>query len=306
MTAVNTSARHAARVDGLTRLQAEVDRVQQQVATTKKLSQPADDPVGFARATGLKRTDSGAEVLKRAMDAGARRLTATDTALESISNIVQRARELALQGNNATLGEGDRRILAAEVAELAEQLAGLAESRGGDGERLFGGARAAGPAYAADAAGVVRWQGQGQAPKLAIGDALLPTGVEGPDAFGATDAATGAEDLFATLTSLGTALTESDPARRATTLAATITAIDGHVDRLAETRATVGARLARLDSEAYRLDRLTLAGKSDLSKLEDLDMVEGIARLQRLTTVLQAAQGSFVKVANLSLWDLLR
>ena len=292
MTAVNTSARHAARVDGLTRLQAEVDRVQQQVATTKKLSQPADDPVGFARATGLKRADSGAEVLKRAMDAGARRLTATDTALESIGNIVQRARELALQGNNATLGEGDRRILAAEVAELAE--------------RLFGGARAEVPAYAADAAGVVRWQGQGQAPKLAIGDALLPTGVEGPDAFGVTDAANGAEDLFATLTSLGTALTDADPPRRAATLANSITAIDGHVDRLAETRATVGARLARLDSEAYRLDRLTLAGKGDLSKLEDLDMVEGIARLQRLTTVLQAAQGSFVKVANLSLWDLLR
>ena len=82
--------------------------------------------------------------------------------------------------------------------------------------------------------------------------------------------------------------------------------IDGHVTRLATARATAGARLARLDSETERISRTSLATQSDLTKLESLDLTEGIARLQRLLTVVQAAQASFVKTSNLSLWDELR
>ncbi len=306
MTQVNTSATHAASVDRLSRLQARIDAVQVEIATTKKLGTPADDPIAWARASSLRREDRSGEILARAIDAGARRLAATDTALEGITNLVQRVRELALQGNNATMAPADRAILAGEVGELAEQLTGLADARGSDGERLFGGARADRPAYVRDAAGVMVWQGAGQAPRLAVGNALVATGIEGPRALGVTDAATGAEDLFATLDTLAAALIEPDKTVRAADLEKTLAGIDGHVDRLADARATAGARLARLDSESYRLDRTALATKSDLSKLEDLDMVEGIARLQRLVTVLQAAQGSFARTASISLWDLLR
>ncbi|KPF80289.1 hypothetical protein IP88_00535 [alpha proteobacterium AAP81b] len=306
MTAVNTRANHVAKVDRLSNLQAQIDDLQTRIATTRKLATPADDPVSHARATVLRRDDASSNILKRAIDAGARRLTATDTALEGVSNLVQRARELALQGNTATVGPADRTILAAEVKELAEQFAGLAEARGSDGERLFGGAAASAAAYVRDAAGTAVWQGGGEAPRLAIGDALVATGIDGPQAFGVTDAATGAEDLFKTFDNLAAALVDADPRTRTAALEKSLAAIDGHVDRLATARATAGARLARLDSEAYRLDRSSLATKSDLSKLADLDLTEGVARLQRLVTVLQAAQGSFTKVANLSLWDLLR
>jgi len=64
--------------------------------------------------------------------------------------------------------------------------------------------------------------------------------------------------------------------------------------------------IARIDTEGQRIARTSLAARSDLSRLEDLDMTEAIARMQRLITVLEAAQGSFVKASNLSLWDLLR
>lgn len=306
MSQVNTRANHLATVDRLARLQARIDSAQAEIATTKKLNTPADDPIAWARASALRREDRSGEVLARAIDAGARRLTATDTALEGITNIVQRARELALQGNTATSAPADRAVIASEVRELAEQLAGLADARGSDGERLFGGAGADRPAYARDAAGIMVWQGTGRAPSIAVGDALVATGIEGPDALGVTDAATGAENLFATLDGLAAALVEPDRLLRAPALEKALAGIDGHVDRLADARATAGARLARLDAEAYRLDRTSLATRSDLSRLEDLDMVAGIARMQRLVTVLQAAQGSFAKTANLSLWDLLR
>ena len=69
---------------------------------------------------------------------------------------------------------------------------------------------------------------------------------------------------------------------------------------------SVGARAARLDAETDRLDKAQLALKSDLSKLEDTDMTEAIARLDRLSVVLKAAQASFTRVSRLSLWDDMR
>ncbi len=306
MTQINTRAHHSAAVQRMTDLSAQVDAVQVQITTTKRVNAPADDPVAFTRAATLRRADIAGEATKRGIDAASRRLTATDVALESITGLVQRARELALFGSNGTLAPADRATIATEVAELARQFGGLADSRGSDGERLFGGAAANAPAYAPDAAGVMTWAGAGAAPVLVVGGARLATGIEGPDAFGRNDAATGAEDLFATFASLAAALTESDAALREPALAATLGQIDAHVGRLADARASAGARLARLDGETERLARTSLANRADLSKLEDLDMAEAIARMQRLITVLQATQGAFVKTSNLSLWDLLR
>jgi flagellar hook-associated protein 3 FlgL len=306
MTQVNTRAAHGAAVSRMSRLSAEIDALQGQISLGKRVLKADDDPVAFTRAAVLRRAEVAAESTRRGIDAAARRLTATDNALEGISNLVMRARELALQGSNGTLGPADRALLAREVTELSEQFAGLADARGSDGERLFGGAAAAGPAYALDANGVMVWQGGGKAPAVAVGGAEVVGGITGPEAFGTTDAASGARDLFATLSALAAALEEPDRMAREPAMQSALTSLDAHVNQLADARATAGARLARLEAEGERLAKATLANEGDLSRLESLDMAEAIARLNRLMTVLKAAQGSFVATTNLSLWDQLR
>ena len=306
MTQINTRAAHTAAVARMSSLSAAIDTLNGQIATGKRILAPSDDAVASTRAATLRRAAVAADATQRGIDAAARRLTATDTALDGITNIVQRARDLALQGSNGTLAAADRTILASEVGELLEQFTGLAESRGSDGERLFGGAAADRPAYAADANGIVRWQGAGRAPVLEVGGAVVMSGIEGPDAFGTTDAAAGTKDLFAALTALQVALTEPDKLVREAAMADTLVQMDAQVDRLATTRAVAGARLARLDTETDRIARSGLATKTDLVRLESLDMPAAIAELQHLVTVLKATQGSFVITTNLSLWDQLR
>ena len=315
MTAINTQAAHAAAVARLTGLNRAADQAQEQIATGKRLTAPADDPIAFTRTAVVRRADTAAAATQRGIDAAGRRLNATDIALEGIAEIVQRARELALQGSNGTLSAGDRGLLATEIGELLAAAVSLADTRGSDGERLFGGAAANGPAYAADANGVLQWQGAGRAPAVVIDGASVASGIEGPDAFGVNTATvTGvppvttvtSRDLFATLTALGTALAEPDDAKRDIAMTTALGEIDGHVTRLATARATAGARLARLESETERIARTSLAAQTDLTKLESLDLTEGIARLQRLLTVVKAAQASFVQTSNLSLWDQLR
>uniref|UniRef100_UPI0022A69DD1 flagellin n=1 Tax=Sandarakinorhabdus rubra TaxID=2672568 RepID=UPI0022A69DD1 len=70
--------------------------------------------------------------------------------------------------------------------------------------------------------------------------------------------------------------------------------------------ALLGARAARLEAEDERLAATQLALRSDISTLEDTDLAEAVARLDRLGVVLEAAQASFARVARLSLWDQIR
>ena len=306
MTSVNTSAAHASAVARMSDLSRQLDSVQAQLATARRISAPADDPVAFARTAVLRREQAASDATQRAIDAGSRRLAASDTALEGLGNLVQRARELALQAANATVSAEDRRTIGIELAELTAQARSLAETHDSDGQRLFGGTGGSGTLYGPDAGGTLVWQGGGRAPAVTINAGSVASGIEAPDIFGATDAATGARDLFASLGVLATALAEPDPALRSAGIETGIADLDGHVSRIADARGVLGARMDRLDSETERLAKTKLTTASDLARLEGLDMPEAIARLQRLLTVLQAAQASFARVSGLSLWDQLR
>ena len=303
---INTRAAHSAATARMSDLSRQLDTVQAQISRAKRIDTPADDPVGFARAAMLHREQAGIAATQRSIDAANRRLTATATALESIAELVQRGRELALAGSNGTLSSADRTTIATELAELEAQFRTLADSRGSDGERLFGGALANGPAYATDASGVTMWQGGGRAPAVTIGNSSVASGIEGPDAFGTTDLVAGTRDLFASFTALRAALIEPDAALRTAGIDTGITDFDSHITRLADASGSVGARLGRLDAESDLLAKAKFMAQSGLSKLEDLDMPEAIARLQRLITVMEAAQASFVRISSLSLWDQLR
>lgn len=306
MTQVNTRAAHASAVARMGDLSRQLDDTQGQIATARRVNAPADDPVAYARAAVLRRENAANAVTGRAIDAANRRLSATDTALESVGNSVQRARELALQANNASLSAADRATIGAELGEIEAQLRTLAEARDSDGQRLFGGAIADRPAYGIDADGVTVWQGGGRAPAVTIGSSSVAGGSEGPDVFGVTDTLAETRDVFAALATLRLALAEPDAELRAAGIETGIADLDGQVGRLADARGILGARLGRLSSETDRLTRADLAIRSDLSTLEDLDMPAAIARLQRLLTVLEAAQASFSRVTGLSLWDQLR
>ena len=204
------------------------------------------------------------------------------------------------------LSSADRATVAGELTQLEAQLRTLADNRDSNGERLFGGAIGNRAAYGIDANGVTVWQGGGRAPAVTIGGSSVATGSEGPDVFGVTDAVAQTRDLFAAFTALRAALAQPDAELRTAGIETGIGDFDTHITRLADARGSLGARLGRLDSESERLAKAKLATESDLSKLESLDMPEAIARLQRLITVMEAAQASFVRITNLSLWDQLR
>ncbi|WP_310474302.1 flagellin, partial [Sandarakinorhabdus sp.] len=297
---------HDAAVRRLKGLSEQLAMVQEQISTGKKLQKPGDDAIAFARIATLRRAHQGAEVQRRAMDAASARLSASEVALAGIADLAVRAKELALAGRNGTLNASDRRVLALEVRELAAAARGLAEARGADGEALFAGVGTP-PAYTDDAEGLAAWAGLGAPPEVATIGRRVAAGITGPEAFGVTEPLPPVDpnapppdpevpppprqrNFFDSLAHLADSLEEARPLFFDAAMDEALAAVDDHIGTLAGAQALIGARAARLDAETERLDRSQLELKSSMSKLEDTDMTEAIARLDRLSVVLEAAQ----------------
>ena len=76
---------------------------------------------------------------------------------------LQRVRELTLEANNATMGNGDRHVIATELRQHREALLTLANTSDVDGRHLFGGYREATTPFTTNASGAVVYNGdQGQ------------------------------------------------------------------------------------------------------------------------------------------------
>ncbi len=85
-----------------------------------------------------------------------------------------------------------------------------------------------------------------------------------------------------------------------------IEGIDQSLARVSEVQARVGARLDTLDQQKSAGGDLSVANKSALSQLQDLDMTSAISKLNLQAVALQAAQATYVKVQGLSLFNYLR
>jgi flagellar hook-associated protein 3 FlgL len=122
-------------------LQDAASRSQEQISTGRRLLTPADDPIAASRTLDLREALSRLDQFDRNSNVATGRLQNEEVALESVNNVLQRVRELALQANNATQSNESRGLIAVEMRENLNQLVQLANSQDGNGRYLFSGNR---------------------------------------------------------------------------------------------------------------------------------------------------------------------
>ena len=96
------------------------------------------------------------------------------------------------------------------------------------------------------------------------------------------------------------------PAARAAlgnAVASGINALDQAHDRMLDARAIMGAHLKEIDTLGDLTATVSEQHAANLSRLQDLDYAVAITRFSAQQVALQAAQQSFLKVANLSIFD---
>src|SRR3954452_17183935 len=99
-----------------------IARAQTQISSGRQISAPSDDPLGTQRALTLRSTIEGSQQQQRNIDEATGWLQTTDDALGDISNVINRARELTVQGASDSLGPAQREAIALEVDQLAESV----------------------------------------------------------------------------------------------------------------------------------------------------------------------------------------
>lgn len=105
-----------------------------------------------------------------------------------------------------------------------------------------------------------------------------------------------------------TADTTGGPARARMNneLESVLQGLDEGLGRVADSQATVGARLGAIETQRGINDDHLLQLRTTLSEVRDVDYAEVISRFNQQLLALQAAQQSFAQVSRLSLFDFLR
>jgi len=122
-------------------------RLQQEIATGKRINRPSDDPAGALRILPLRndlrelgQLSSNVALAQETLNTGA-------ASLEDASSLMQRMRELTTQAANGTVSNSDRQSIGAEVEQLLNQLVSIGNSKRGD-RFLFGGTENDGSPFA--------------------------------------------------------------------------------------------------------------------------------------------------------------
>jgi flagellar hook-associated protein 3 FlgL len=117
----------------------DIATLETQMATQKKITQLRDDPLGAARAV---RYDSVVERLKKYEDnakAASDQIKLSEGYARNAVDIMQRIREIAVQGANGIYTKDDQKAMAVEVDQLLKELVSIGNSKAPDGTYLFAG-----------------------------------------------------------------------------------------------------------------------------------------------------------------------
>ncbi|MCK5872952.1 MAG: flagellar hook-associated protein FlgL [Methylococcales bacterium] len=119
--------------------QSALGRTQQQVSTGMRILSPSDDPAGAVQVLNLKREISLTDQYIVNSEKAENKQTIEEGTLDGATNMLQRIRELAIQGLNDTNTQSDRKAIAVEINQLNEQLLAMANTRDSSGDYLFSG-----------------------------------------------------------------------------------------------------------------------------------------------------------------------
>lgn len=388
--------------------QAQVNQTQQQISLGKRILTPSDDPSASVQLLDLNESISRLDQFQSNLDYATNRLSLSEVTLQAVTNSLQRVRELAVQGFNATNTAVDKKSIAQEMFQRLDEIVALANTKDANGDYIYAGFKAqTEPLTGSVQTGTFTFNGDQGERYIKIGEnRTITDGNSGAEVFmDLTNKNGDAESIFATLFGLATDLASNRPAAEETnvTLSSipldaetvtvngviyefddgtgaaivppivavditgtlnqivdnleaailandsnvstevngselTITAlrqgegeltidvssaatagattvsiplydhldqIDTALGRILDVRSQVGARLNVLESQNNSNQDFKLNIQSTKSAIEDLDMAEAISRFNLQIVSLQAAQQSFVRVQNLSLFNLL-
>lgn len=125
----------------LTKNRSEMSELQNQAATQKRINKPSDDPLAAARVLAARTEERGNQQYVKNINNAKSFLEFTDQSLGELSEVLMRAKELAIsQSNDASGNEQSRQVTASEIEQIYNQAVQIGNRKLGE-RYIFGGSK---------------------------------------------------------------------------------------------------------------------------------------------------------------------
>ena len=266
--ASNTSALRASNAS--TMATKSLSTAMERLSTGKRINSAKDDAAGLAIASSMTAQIKGMNQGIRNANDGISLAQTAEGALEEVSNMLQRMRELTVQSQNGTYSTTDKANIKAEQDALSTQITSVLANTEFNGIKLFNGSTAASPGAGVD--GAVSIQAGAN-----TNDTISVKLVRLTDNAAITDVAGAA----------------------AVNAGATLAKYDTALAKVAESRAGLGASQNRLESAVANLTGNATNLSDARSRIEDADFSTETTALAK-AQILNQASTAMLAQANQS------
>jgi flagellin len=258
MSVINTNT-SALRAQNGSRIASDnLQQAMERLSTGKRINTSKDDAAGLAIASKMTSQIRGMNQAIRNSNDGISYAQTAEGALNEVSNMLQRIRELAVQSANGTYASQDRTNLNSEVTELKSQITNILATTEFNGTRIFN-SNASGATYTA-----------------ASGAVAIQTGVNSGDTVSIS---------FSSLSDLAAATAVDTAANAGTALGN----VDTALTNVNATRAKLGASQSRLESTVNNLTSNVTNLADARSRIEDADFGQESSNLAKAQILSQAS-----------------
>ena len=304
MTVINTNTAATLAANALTKNERAMSQAMERLSTGQRINSASDDAAGLAISSRMTSQINGLNMAVRNANDGISMIQTAEGAMEEVSSMLQRMRELTVQAASGTMTTSDKAALNTEFGALEDQIQEIAKNTEWNGTKILDGSQ-----------GSVNIQvGANASQVIAIQFADLNTdyassaSASNTTAGAASDTAA-ATDIFVELGSAtagaagdgsSTTAEEVDLAAQVitgTAQATTLGLLDTAIARVDAHRATLGSTINRLEYAADNLANVSQNTSASRSRILDADYASETTELAR-TQIIQQAGTAMLSQAN--------
>jgi len=280
MLSLHTNAATLSAQNSIGRTQSSLSTSMTRLSTGFRINSAMDDAAGLQIATRLKAQTSGMAVAMRNTQNSTSMLQTAEGALDEVTNMLVRMKDLATQAFDASSTDADKNAMQSEYDQLGAEIKNIMTKTTFGGKDLMVGGTLG------TAGGMVFQIGAsaGETMKLDL-EASMKTGgtidlaLEGV-AAGYKDGTTGAE-LKATTNTI-------------------LTTISGAIDKVATVRSSLGAAANRLDHVYNNLANISTNTKNATGRIMDVDFATESANMTSKQMLMQAGTAMLKQTNSMS------
>ena len=269
--------------------------VQNQLASGKRFERPSQDVAGMDRSMRTRSALSNRLQEARNADDARQWIDLADSNLQTVSSLLQRARELVVSAGSPT-NQTAKDAIADEITSIRDEIVAVANDKS-QGHSLFAGTL---PTDSVSLVGGV-WTYTGNPDKInrrLSQESTVTINVTGDDVFGFNAGA----DTFTVLDQAAAAVRSGDVAGTQ----ASLSAIDGSIDHVLQGLSELGTAGSRVEQAQITQQRDIGSLEQMLSDIEDIDLAESIMDMQLQEVAYQSALQAASRAFSPSLMEFMR